>query len=63
MPKIFTKGCVCMRLTVEQYNELMLELETSINHFESLKSCVQTRDDERKLDTVIEALKNLCTIS
>lgn len=51
-----------MRLTIEQYNELMLELETSVNYLKSLEACVESSDDARKLDNAIKALDALALV-
>ena len=48
-----------MCLTVEEYNELMLELETSVNYLKSLESKVESNDATRKLTNAIKALEEL----
>ena len=51
-----------MRLTVEQYNELMIELETSVNYLKSLEQYVESRDDADKLNNAIKALDQLVLV-
>lgn len=51
-----------MRLTIEQYNDLMLELETTVNYLKSLEPCVETTQDADKLLNAIKALDALTLV-
>lgn len=60
--KNFHEGMVnTMRLTVDEYNELMLELQTSVNYFEDLRVRVETVEDANLLYDAIQALDKLAT--
>ena len=51
-----------MRLTIEEYNELMLELETTVNYLKSLELHIESSDDAHKLDNAIKALDQLSLV-
>ena len=62
MLKIFTKGCVCMRLTQDERIDFVVEVETSINYFEALLSQTETQDERTKMQNAIQALKELTLV-